>query len=422
MLVVGYGKSACDVTVPISAVAASTDVIARQLLWKVPRKINGKLNFKMLLLTRMGEALFKYRVLRGFERFLHGPGNGLRRNMINSIGSVSVRQFGLAKLDLVPAGAMEDIVRGAIGLATEGFFEGVADGTIIVHRDRTIARLYADDGSPFAELSDGSVLPADLVVCSTGFTQGVPFLPADVQRRLLDERGNFLLYRQILPVDVPGLYFNGYNSSFFSPLNAEMAAVWIAADLAGRCRCPTRPRSARDRRPARFHGRRHRRPSLPGHQDHPVLDAQRRRGPGRPRPQHQRRASRLALDQPDQPGRLPARHPDAGAAAGRTPAPGGGKIQPNQRRRPTSARSRAPEQLSGKSRLGPFGQKAFEFKCLYSERTLVYRNRPWPFSAAPRFCEVPGSASIAIPGYPEAIAGPPAQYSPPPTRHPGGSG
>ena len=51
--------------------------------------------------------------------------------------------------------------------------------------------------------------------------------------RLLDERGNFMLYRQILPLDVPGLYFNGYNSSFFSPLNAEMAAVWIAADLAG---------------------------------------------------------------------------------------------------------------------------------------------------------------------------------------------
>jgi cation diffusion facilitator CzcD-associated flavoprotein CzcO len=233
VLVVGYGKSACDVTVPVSKVAASADVIARQLLWKVPRKINGKLNFKMLLLTRLGEALFRYRVLRGVEKFLHGPGKGLRGNMINSIGSVSVRQFGLAKLDLVPAGQMEDIVRGAIGLATEGFFEGVADGRITVHRDRTIARLYATDGSPFAELSDGSTLPADLVVCSTGFTQGVPFLPADVQRRVLDERGNFLLYRQIRPVGVPGLYFNGYNSSFFSPLNAEMAAVWIAADLVG---------------------------------------------------------------------------------------------------------------------------------------------------------------------------------------------
>jgi cation diffusion facilitator CzcD-associated flavoprotein CzcO len=233
VLVVGYGKSACDVTVPVSEVAASTDVIARQLLWKVPRKIAGVLNFKMLLLTRMGEALFRYLRPRGFEKFLHGPGNGLRRNMLNSVGSVSVRQFGLKKLDLVPAGHMEDIVKGAIGLATEGFFEGVAEGRVTVRRDRTITRLFARDGKPFAELSDGAELPADLVVCATGFTQGVPFLADDVQARLFDERGNFLLYRQILPLGVPGLYFNGYNSSFFSPLNAEMAAVWIAADLAG---------------------------------------------------------------------------------------------------------------------------------------------------------------------------------------------
>ncbi|GAA0974566.1 NAD(P)/FAD-dependent oxidoreductase [Acrocarpospora macrocephala] len=233
VLVVGYGKSACDITVPISQVAASTDVIARHLLWKVPRKIGGVLNFKLLLLTRMGEALFRYLRLRGVEKFLHGPGNGMRTRMINSIGTVSVRQFRLDKHGLIPPGQMEDIVKGAIGLATEGFFEGVADGTIAVRHDRTIARLYANDGSPYAELDDGTTLPADLVICATGFTQGVPFLPGDVQERLLDERGNFMLYRQIRPIDVPGLYFNGYNSSFFSPLNAEMAALWIAADLAG---------------------------------------------------------------------------------------------------------------------------------------------------------------------------------------------
>ncbi|WNV89213.1 NAD(P)/FAD-dependent oxidoreductase [Umezawaea sp. Da 62-37] len=233
VLVIGYGKSACDVTVPISKVAASTDVIARQLLWKVPRKIAGVLNFKMLLLTRMGEALFRYIRLRGFEKFLHGPGNGARRGMLNSVGSVSVRQFGLAKLGLVPRGRMEDIVRGAIGLATEGFFEGVASGAIVVRRDQVVARLLEKEGRPWAELADGTVLPADLVVCATGFTQGVPFLDADVQERLFDERGNFVLYRQIRPVGVSGLYFNGYNSSFFSPLNAEMAAVWIAADIAG---------------------------------------------------------------------------------------------------------------------------------------------------------------------------------------------
>ena len=244
LLVVGYGKSACDVAVPVSQVAASTDVIARQLLWKVPRKIAGVLNFKMLLLTRMGEALFRYLHLRGLERFLHGPGDGIRRRMLNSIGNVSVRQFGLRKHDLVPRGQMEDIVKGAIGLATEGFFEGVDSGAITVHRDLTIRRLRTVDGQPSAELADGTVLPADLVICATGFVQQVPFLDATVQERLFDERGNFMLYRQIQPLGVPGLYFNGFNSSFFSPLNAEMAALWIAADVAGAIALP----SAEERR------------------------------------------------------------------------------------------------------------------------------------------------------------------------------
>ena len=233
VVVIGYGKSACDVTVAVSGAAASTDVIARQLLWKVPRKINNVVNFKMLLLTRLGESLFRYRYLRGFEKFLHGPGNEIRRGMLNSIGSVSVKQFKLKQLDLVPRGQMEDIVKGAIGLATEGFFEGVESGAIRVHRDQTIGRLFANDGVPSVELADGTVIPADIVLYSTGFTQGVPFLDEHIAAGLFDERDNFMLYRHIKPVGVQGLWFNGYNSSFFSPLNAEMAAVWIAADVAG---------------------------------------------------------------------------------------------------------------------------------------------------------------------------------------------
>jgi hypothetical protein len=59
-----------------------------------------------------------------------------------------------------------------------------------------------------------------------------------VRRRLLDNRGNFMLYRQIQPVEVEHLSFAGYNSGFFSPLSAEMAAVWIAATLAGRLSLP----------------------------------------------------------------------------------------------------------------------------------------------------------------------------------------
>ena len=239
-LVVGYGKSANDVTVPISQVAASTHVIARTLHWKVPRLIAGKVNFKMLLLTRMGEALFRYLRLGRVDRFLHGPGNPVRRRMLNSLGSISAKQYGLRELDLVPPGQMEDIVRGAIGLATEGFFEGVRDGTIDVRAGTTIRELTVRDGAPHAVLDDGTVLPADLVVCATGYVQEVPFLAPEVRDALLDDAGNFQLYRQILPLDVEGLYFNGYNSSFFSPLNAELAAVWIAAHLEDQVDLPPR--------------------------------------------------------------------------------------------------------------------------------------------------------------------------------------
>jgi glycine/D-amino acid oxidase-like deaminating enzyme len=239
VVVVGYGKTACDIAQEASGVAAHTAVIARQLLWKVPRKVGGVLNFKHLLLTRMGEALFRWQHLGGMERFLHGPGDGLRKRMLNSVGSLTARQYRWAELDLLPAGTIEDIVKNAIGLVTDGFYEGVAAGRIAVHRDRTIKRLLEKDGAPHAELSDGTVLRADLVVCATGYRQSLPFLDDELVARLRDERGNFRLYRQIHPVDVARLSFAGYNSSFFSPLNAETAALWIAAQLSGSLELPS---------------------------------------------------------------------------------------------------------------------------------------------------------------------------------------
>ncbi|MBQ0905113.1 NAD(P)/FAD-dependent oxidoreductase [Micromonospora sp. U21] len=242
VLVVGYGKSSCDVAVPLSDVAAQTHLVARELLWKMPRKLGGALNYKYLLLTRMGEALFRYLSLKGLERFLHGPGDGLRRRLLDSVGSVATRQLKLRELGLVPNGTFQDIARSTVSLATEGFFERVVDGRITVHRDRTISELLVDGGRPAARLDDGTVLAADLVICGTGFRQHVPFFDDALHARLQDAAGNFMLYRQILPIDVPRLTFAGYNSSFFSPLSAEMAAVWTAAHLRGGITLPPRDR------------------------------------------------------------------------------------------------------------------------------------------------------------------------------------
>jgi hypothetical protein len=217
----------------VSDVAASTTVVARGLLWKMPKRLGGVLNFKYLMLTRMGEGLFRYIRPAGVERFLHGPGRPVRDAMLAGLQAVAARQLHLRELGLVPEGGFERIARSTVSLTTDGFYERVRRGGIAVRRGTTITRLLARDGRPAAELSDGTQVAADLVVCGTGFRQRVPFLTPELQERVCDGRGNFELYRQIQPLDVPRLWFSGYNSSFFSPLSAEVAALWIAGMLRG---------------------------------------------------------------------------------------------------------------------------------------------------------------------------------------------
>jgi hypothetical protein len=114
----------------------------------------------------------------------------------------------------------------------------VETGRIRVAREAEIARLAVEDGQRVAYLTDGQRLPADIVICGTGWRQEVPFLDAGVQAKIHDAKGNFRLHRCILPPGVQNLAFNGYNSSFFSPLSAEVGSWWIAALIAGDLKLP----------------------------------------------------------------------------------------------------------------------------------------------------------------------------------------
>lgn len=239
LLVVGYGKSSCDVAQAVAGSAASTTVVARHLIWKVPKKLLNVLNYKHLLLTRMGEALFKYIRLRGVEAFLHGAGKPIRNSMLGQVQWVITRQCKLEQLGLKPAQPFETIARSTVSLVTDGFYENVAAGRISVAKETSIRRLVVTPEGRFAELSDGSVRPADIVVCGTGWHQSVPFLEPALMQRITDAQGNFRLYRSMLPIGVTGLAFNGYNSSFFSQLNAEIGALWLADLLAGGLTLPS---------------------------------------------------------------------------------------------------------------------------------------------------------------------------------------
>lgn len=238
VLVVGYGKSSCDVAQAVCEQAASTRVVARHLIWKVPKMLMNVLNYKYLLLTRMGEGLFKYIHLKGFEKFLHGIGKPVRNSMLGQVQWVVTRQCKLRELDLHPQTPFETIARSTVSLVTDGFFENVAAGRIKVMKNAEIRRLLVRADGKFAELNGGETVPADLVVCGTGWNQSVPFLPQDIMARVTDAQGNFRLYRSMIPVNVPRLAFNGYNSSFFSQLNCEIGALWIADLIGGGLKLP----------------------------------------------------------------------------------------------------------------------------------------------------------------------------------------
>jgi cation diffusion facilitator CzcD-associated flavoprotein CzcO len=239
LLVVGYGKSSCDVAQAVAGTAASTTVVARNLIWKVPKKLMNVLNYKFLLLTRLGEGLFKYIRLSGFEKFLHGKGKAVRNSMLGQVQWVITRQCKLEKLGLKPDAPFESIARSTVSLVTDGFFENVDAGKISVEKGAAITGLAVQQGKRVATLSNGKQVPADIVVCGTGWHQSVPFLDASLMKRVLDAQGNFLLYRSMIPIGVPRLAFNGYNSSFFSQLNAEIGALWLADLIAGNLKLPS---------------------------------------------------------------------------------------------------------------------------------------------------------------------------------------
>ncbi|NQW06151.1 MAG: NAD(P)-binding domain-containing protein [SAR202 cluster bacterium] len=236
VVVIGYGKSSCDAANATVGTAKKTTIVARHLIWKVPKRLNNVLNYKMLLLTRMGEALFPYIELKGAEAFLHGKGKKVSAGMLGSVQGVIEKQFKLEKLGLHPKTGLDTIVRSTVSLATDGFFKNIKAGKLFVERDTEITSMAAGK----VTLSNGKVLDADYVICGTGFLQGVPFLDASVMKSINDERGNFRLYRQLIPLEVTNLAFNGYNSSFFSQLNAEVGAIWLAANIEGAIKLPTK--------------------------------------------------------------------------------------------------------------------------------------------------------------------------------------
>jgi cation diffusion facilitator CzcD-associated flavoprotein CzcO len=101
----------------------------------------------------------------------------------------------------------------------------IKDGQINVQRD--ISRFAGDD----VVFIDGERTRADIVIYATGYRISFPFLDASL---FAPDVNKVELYKQVVPVDLPGLYFVGLIQPVGAlPPLAEQQARWVAQLLDG---------------------------------------------------------------------------------------------------------------------------------------------------------------------------------------------
>ena len=240
LVILGWGKSATDIATGSHGAAASVDVVARNIGWKLPRRIGG-IPWQRLVLSRAGEFLFfgvrrAGTLLRLSLRLLHP----FRAIALWHLRHTVARDQKLRRRNLTPTKAIENFD----SLITPGFLEAVDQGLISVHRDRTVSRLTTSDGRPSVVLSDGTELPCDALVAATGYDRDLSAVAPGVRALLLDGNGELHLYCHTLPSAVPRLAFIGWHASYRTPVTVQVQALWLAAAIDQRVPEP----SGRERR------------------------------------------------------------------------------------------------------------------------------------------------------------------------------
>ena len=229
VVVLGWGKTACDLAVVAAASARTTTLVARELRWKYPKRLPAGLTFRHLLLTRLGEhavaAPSRGRSGRAAAQLTRVP----RKVLMMLLAGTLSRQLGLSELGLRPRVTFAD----SNSLVTEGFYEAVRDGALRVIRDVRVADLEAGEDGPAVRLDDGQVLPSEVLVPATGYEQDLDVFAPSTLARLVEPGGDLLLHRKVLPTTLPRLAFIGWSQSYRSPLTAELQALWLAGLLLG---------------------------------------------------------------------------------------------------------------------------------------------------------------------------------------------
>ena len=215
VLVLGIGNSATDIAVEASRISTRTFLAMRRGAYVMPKYLNGK---------PTDEAASKLLTLMPLpvQRFVLGRMLGLTAGDMTAYGLPEPDHKLLEAHPTVSAELLSRLGHGDIEVKPN---------------------IDCFSGGRMVRFSDGSEEEVDLVVYCTGYKVSFPFF----DEQLISAEGNRLpLYRRVVSVEHPGLYFIG----LIQPLGAimplaEAQAEWVGDLLEGRGTLPS-PREMRE--------------------------------------------------------------------------------------------------------------------------------------------------------------------------------
>ena len=233
VVIVGFSRSAMDIAVDIVGEAASVTVLHRSIRWPVPEKILGLIRNHVLLFARWPTHFAPPWIRPGkAAKLLHGPLRGGVQLFWKFFEVLLSAQFRLKRRNLVPDRPIELDLFTNLYVAPPRFFGLVEDGKIGSRRAQIES--FEDQG---VRLASGDSLPADLVICATGWRHDYSYLPHDLLAKIHDADGMHL-YRHMLHPALPGFAFIGGVQGINSATLYAMQATWLARCIRGQFSLP----------------------------------------------------------------------------------------------------------------------------------------------------------------------------------------
>lgn len=237
VVVLGFSKSATDIAVnAVKAGAKSVNIVYRESVWRVPYFIGGLINFKRILYVRAQENMFPAWAQTRMQKINHAIAKPFIWANWRALESLLSIQCKFGKTGLKPDYPIETSLNCSVPIVTPGLFDMIADGRIKAIKGSID---HYEPGK--VVLTGGERVASNMVVLATGWKLGVPFLPQEFQKKLIEPDGQYRLFRIIANPDLPEMGFVGFNSSFCSVLTSEMAANWLVRYADGKlAKQPTR--------------------------------------------------------------------------------------------------------------------------------------------------------------------------------------